>query len=114
MRTIIAGGRDYRFSESDRSDLDKLKDHLPITEVVSGKCRGADRDGEAWARSRGLRVKEFPAAWGQYGKAAGPLRNIEMAEYADALIAFAGDKGTADMVEAAHQRDLIVVDWRYC
>ncbi len=31
-------------------------------------------------------LKEFPPDWEKHGKAAGPIRNKEMAEYADALL----------------------------
>ncbi len=33
-----------------------------------------------------LPVKEFPADWDQHGNAAGPIRNAQMADYADALL----------------------------
>lgn len=35
-----------------------------------------------------LPVKQFPADWKTHGKAAGPIRNKQMAEYADAAIIF--------------------------
>lgn len=71
MRTIIAGGRDYKLTES---DIDRL-DSLPISEVVSGRATGADTDGENYAYFKGLPVKQFPADWKTHGKAAGPIRN---------------------------------------
>lgn len=36
------------------------------------------------------KLTKFPADWNKYGKTAGYLRNMQMAEYADALIAFWG------------------------
>lgn len=113
MRTIISGGRDYRFSYSDISYLDDLMGWLPITEVVSGTARGADKAGEAWARSRGLPVKQFPADWERHGRKAGPLRNLDMADYADALVAFPGGDGTKDMVKTARHRRLDIFDCRF-
>ena len=43
----------------------------------------------------------FEADWGTHGKKAGILRNIEMGDYADALIAFhdSESKGTKHMIE---------------
>lgn len=58
-----------------------------ITEVVSGVAHGVDKLGERWAQAHKIPVKQFPAQWNKYGNAAGPIRNREMAEYADALIA---------------------------
>jgi len=42
--------------------------------------------GERWARTNGIKIKEMPANWNAHGKAAGPIRNREMATYADAAI----------------------------
>lgn len=69
-------------------------------EIVSGTARGVDKLGEAYAEAHGLDIAQFPADWEQHGRKAGPLRNTEMAEYADALIAIHvnDSAGTADMV----------------
>lgn len=80
----------------------------PVTEVVSGCCRGVDRAGEEWARQRGIPVKRFPANWKKFGVAAGPIRNAEMAEYAEALVAIPTgvSRGTRDMIDKAKARGL--------
>ena len=88
MKTIIAGGRDYFLTEFDESRLDGLD----ITEVVCGCARGADTGGEMWAQKRGIPVKRFPADWDGLGKGAGPVRNCQMAEYVEALVAFPGGR----------------------
>lgn len=107
MKTIISGGRDYYFTDSDRQYLDDLHARHPITEVVSGGSHGADWEGEVWANAKGIPVNVFAGDWSK-GKAAGPIRNGQMAEYADMLVAFPGDKGTANMVKQAKERGLIV------
>ncbi|WP_197026348.1 hypothetical protein [Polaribacter sp. Hel_I_88] len=52
----------------------------------------------------------FPAEWNKFGKAAGPVRNKEMAIYADALIAFWDGKsrGTKNMIQLAKQNGLLL------
>lgn len=107
-KTIIAGGRDYLMSLEDWLELDSI----PITEVVSGGARGADKGGEQYADSRALSIKRFPAQWDTFGKSAGYRRNVEMAEYADVLVAFPGGRGTNHMVEIAYKKGLKVYDWR--
>lgn len=102
-RTIIAGGRDYHLTKEDRAFLDTL----PICEVVSGGAPGADSGGEAWAALREVPVRRFPANWAKYGKAAGPMRNQEMADYAEAVVLFPGGAGTADMRRRAKSSGLI-------
>ena len=109
MKVIIAGGRDYNFGQNDINLLDYIATKWSITEVVSGGATGADTGGEMWAKSAGLPVKKFPANWKKYGKIAGPLRNAEMAAYADAVILFPGGKGTANMFENAKEFNLDIL-----
>lgn len=110
MKVIIAGGRDYRLTKSDFGVLDEFAKGFGVTEVVSGGARGVDSDGEKWAEKNGYTVKRFPADWDAYGSAAGPMRNAAMAAYADALIAFKGGKGTANMVKQARAKGLQVFE----
>lgn len=73
------------------------------TEVVSGAALGADRLGEEWARERDIPVTRFEADWQRYGRYAGPKRNQEMADYAQALVAVpvGESRGTRNMIETA-------------
>lgn len=112
MKVIIAGGRDYELTDGDRARLDEARQALSITEVVCGCAEGADTGGELWAISRHIAVKRFPADWEKFGRSAGPRRNLQMAEYANALIAFPGGKGTANMVQQAESHGLKILDWR--
>lgn len=108
MKTIIAGGRDYRLSDDDYAFLES--EVANITEVVCGGAHGADEYGRQWARINGIPVKMFPADWKSHGRAAGPIRNRQMAEYADRLIAFWDGKsrGTKSMIDEATKRGLQV------
>ncbi len=101
FKVIIAGGRNFNdYSLLENHCNHYLKNKFPLIEIVSGKARGADRLGEWYAENYFLDVKEFPANWDLYKKSAGFIRNKEMAEYADALIAFwSGSKGTKHMIE---------------
>lgn len=111
FRVIIAGGRlfdDYIYlRESMDYLLQNINDEII---VVCGKARGADTLGERYAKERGYAVHYFPADWDRYGKAAGYIRNEEMAKNADALVAFWDGKsrGTKSMIELAHQYKLRV------
>lgn len=60
-----------------------------------------------FARKNNIPIKVFLANWPEHGRAAGPIRNREMAEYADALIAFWDWKsaGTKNMIDEMRKRD---------
>jgi hypothetical protein len=106
MRTIIAGGRNF----NNRAFMEQSLVDLDITAVVGGKARGADTLGEEWALANGIPFYGFPAKWDVYGKSAGYKRNVEMANNADALVAFwdGSSKGTAHMISIATQKGLRV------
>lgn len=109
FRVVICGGRDYTFRNSDYELLNALHEKHRFTLVISGGARGADMYGEIWARLNNIPVRVFAAEWDRYGKAAGPMRNQVMAERADALIAFEGGRGTADMLRRAKERGLLIL-----
>ena len=92
--------------------LSNIKDDIT---VVCGKARGADTLGEQYAKEQGYAVQYFPADWDRYGKAAGYLRNTEMAKNADALVAFwdGMSLGTRHMIETAKAHGLKVRVKRY-
>jgi len=106
MKTIIAGARDIDIFNIVEDAIKKAG--FDITEVVSGVCEGVDLLGEEWAKKNNIPVKRFPADWDKHGKAAGPIRNQQMAEYADAIIAIVTpeSKGTKDMLRKANKHDL--------
>lgn len=110
MNTIICGGRDYHLTDADKAWLDGLKDTLPIAMVFCGGAPGVDRDAYHWAQSRHLPTATFAAAWNELGRAAGPIRNQQMANLAQACIAFPGGRGTADMLAKAKAKGLHIIE----
>lgn len=105
MKLIIAGSRDLS-EEVIYAELVQLKlnDHpmASATVIGSGRCRGPDLAGEAYADFYGIPVKSFPADWEKYGKAAGPIRNEEMVKWADGALVFikpGGSKGSSNLIK---------------
>jgi hypothetical protein len=86
MKLIIAGSRTLKPSYGFIWDCIKILRITNITEIVSGTARGVDQEGEHWASHAKVPIKRFPANWDILGKKAGPIRNAEMASYADALL----------------------------
>ncbi len=63
MKLIIAGGRNERFTAAEIAARHRLDAWIGIDEVVSGGCRGADKQRERWANAHGIPVKPFSARW---------------------------------------------------
>jgi hypothetical protein len=124
MKLIIAGGRDYQFTDEDKAWLDRLHAEHTVEVVVSGHAGylkhklidgteeifGADLCGEQWARSNGLDLIVMKADWNAHGKAAGPIRNEEMAKVATAVALFPGNRGTASMRSIAKRYGLKIFE----
>lgn len=108
MKVIIAGSRDI--VSIHYINLAIQKSGFDITEVVSGGARGVDQLGERWAKENQIPVRRFLPDWKKYGKKAGILRNKEMADYGEALIACWDKKssGTKNMIETAKKQGLKV------
>lgn len=109
FRVIIAGGRDFSDYQLLRKKMDILLSEVADEIViVCGMARGADRLGEQYAKAKDFRIDYYPANWGKYGKRAGYIRNEQMAQNADALVAFWDGKsrGTKHMIETAQKSGL--------
>lgn len=118
MKLIIAGGRDFEdrilattsFGNFEQEVWELKGLEKPFTEIVSGGARGADRVGEFVGRFYNIPIKQFIPDWDGLGKKAGHVRNREMGDYADALLAFwdGESRGTKGMIDYATKKGLIV------
>ena len=91
MKLIIAGSRDLLKAKEISPSLIEVLIYTQFEifpdEIVSGHGGVVDKSGEKF--SRFIINKEptlFPAEWDKYGNSAGPIRNKQMADYADALL----------------------------
>lgn len=111
MKTIIAGMRNYNNYET----MLKAIEACPwnISTVVLGGATGVDALGELWAQQNEIPCQLFPVTreqWNEFGKAAGPMRNRQMAENSEALLAIWDGKsrGTKNMIQTAKAKGLHV------
>lgn len=84
MKVIIAGGRDIREMKYVEKGIEESNFH--ITTIVQGGCSGVDELAKTYAIKNNIQHKEFKAEWDYHGRKAGPIRNKQMADYADVLI----------------------------
>jgi hypothetical protein len=115
MRVLICGDRNWTDREAIRAWLCKLQDE-GYNVLIEGGANGADRIAEQEARLvGGFEVLEFPADWGKFGRAAGPIRNKQMLTEGkpELVIAFHPDlnnsKGTKNMVTQATKAGVTVI-----
>jgi len=111
FRVIVAGGRDFDDYDLLEAKMDYLlQNKTESIVVVCGEARGADSLGKRYAKEHGYKIHSFPADWETNGKRAGFIRNVEMAENADALVAFwdGQSKGTKHMIDTAKTHGLEV------
>ena len=111
MRVIIAGSRTITDLIRVRQAMfDAGLNDIAPTRIVCGMARGVDMLGREWAHAMDMPVDEFPADWSTYGKRAGYLRNEQMADNADALVALWDGKspGTKHMIDIARRKGLKV------
>ena len=108
MKVIIAGSRSISNPNNVRDAI--IASGFIIDEVVCGGTHGPDTLGANWAKQNNINVKYFLPDWQKFGKSAGMIRNSEMAEYADALIAVydGTSRGTQDMINKAMIKGLKV------
>lgn len=103
MRVIVCGGRKYNNAQRLYSILGKLHRERGIDIVIQGGAAGADDLAKGWAHAHGINTITYAAEWDKHGRSAGPKRNQAMLERErpDAVVAFPGGRGTADMVRRA-------------
>jgi len=106
-KLLICGDRNWSDKKFIRLKMSKLR---PGTIVVHGAAKGADSLAGEVAEEMGFEVHPYPAAWGVFGRAAGPIRNTQMLdeESPDAVWGFhdwiENSKGTRDMMRQAQRR----------
>lgn len=108
MRKIaIVGSRDYNRPDKIETFIAGFRG-LDV-EIVSGGARGVDTYAVTYAKQFELKTKVFPADWESNGKRAGFLRNAQIVDYSDILVAFWDGKsrGTKDSIDKALKADNI-------
>ena len=99
MRLVIAGSRKITEYSVVQYVMQQTQFAKPLV-VLSGCARGVDSLAIRWANEERVKVEYWPADWASHGKHAGYMRNVDMVNAADALLAvWDGDsRGTAHTI----------------
>jgi len=102
MRVAVIGSRDFKDYTKLKNTLDSV--FFPISEIISGGARGADSLAERYAEENYISLKVFRPDW-TIGKHAGFLRNTQIIESCDVVVAFwdGVSKGTLDSIRKAEK-----------
>lgn len=96
MKVAIIGSRTFNNYNKINTILSRIHSQRKITLIVSGGAKGADSLGEKWANENNIDTLVFLPDWKKHGKKAGFIRNVDIVENADFVIAFwdGASKGT--------------------
>lgn len=113
MKVIIAGSRHYNPELADTLVENAIAQAgWNITHVINGTATGIDQAGARWAKKNNKTVINYPPDWKTHGKKAGPLRNTQMLNNADALILIwdGKSKGSKNMLTQAKNKKIPIFE----
>ena len=104
FKLIVAGGRDFKDAELLSRTINDMATRIyadKAISIVTGMAQGADLLAYYFAVKHNVVTYKFPADWNKHGKSAGMIRNKEMGDFSDGLLAFWDQKsrGTRQMIE---------------
>ena len=112
LKVLVCGSRDWDDAAAITNRLGLIPFVRPdVPVVIHGAAPGADTLAAKAARGFGMRVQAFPADWKTHGKAAGPIRNLQMLDQEPhVVLAFQrnGSRGTQHTIDEARKRGIKV------
>lgn len=105
MKLAVVGSRDFNDYELLKLKLDSIHKRKPITLIISGGAKGADKLSERWAKENNIETLIFIPDWNKFGKKAGFLRNEDIIKNSDAVVAFwdGESRGTLSSINLAEK-----------
>lgn len=112
MKIAIVGSREFPDAQqavegwfADRYGGEYPDQLTDLDTIVSGGAKGIDTIAVQVADNWGIKSEIYPADWKQYGKSAGIIRNKQIVEAADKVMAFwdGESKGTKNTIYVALQ-----------
>ena len=110
-KVAVIGSRTF----NDYFRLKEKLDQFDIGLIVSGGAKGADKLAELCAKNHTIETLIFKPDWEVYGKRAGYMRNIDIIDSCDLVIAFWDgiSAGTNHSIEYARKtnKEVIIYDF---
>jgi len=114
MKLAVVGSRTFNNYELLCGYLDRINEREPITHIVSGGAKGADKLSERWATEHNIETIIFIPDWEKYKKRAGFIRNQDIIDTADKVLAYwdgesAGTKNSIELAKRQHKKCHVVL-----
>ena len=99
----VVGSRDF----PDLELVGEVLRQCDHSKLISGGAKGVDRKAEEYARQYNVEIEVIEPDWDQHGKSSGPIRNQEIINKAEHIIAFwnGESSGTKDSIKKALKTD---------
>jgi len=115
MKLGIVGTREF---DDYKLMVDTIEENLNISKistVVSGGASGADSLAAKFAKEYDIELEVYLPDWRKYGRSAGMIRNSDIVDASDGLIAFWNgiSKGTNDSIKKARKQNKLITVVRY-
>lgn len=100
MKIAVIGSRNLR--------IENIGEYIPsdCNEIVSGGAVGIDRCAAEYAAEKSIKLTEFLPIYEKYGRGAPIVRNRQIVDYADKILAFWDGKshGTLSVIKYAEKQ----------
>lgn len=99
VKLAVVGSRSF----SDYERLTNVLSEYCIDAIISGGAIGADSLAERYAKEHNIKTIIYKPDWVKYGKRAGFIRNTDIINAADQIVAFwdGESKGTKNSIDTA-------------
>jgi hypothetical protein len=110
-RLAVVGSRTFRDWEELVRTIGPQWKAGYISEIISGKAKGADSLAARFAKNNNIPLREFEPDYDSFGKSAPFIRNQQIVDNAECMVAFwdGSSAGTLDSIKKAIKAKLVVL-----
>lgn len=110
MKVAIVGSRSFNDYERLEQCIASISSDIEV--IVSGGAKGADSLAANYAREHGIELEEYLPEYSRYGRAATIVRNRQIVDASDMILAFwdgcsKGTKSTLDYARKCNKQVVI-------
>jgi len=116
MNIAVVGSRMFNDYTLFKTSLEKILFELSVNKIkfISGGAIGSDNMAEKFAQESNINIKIIEPDWKQYGKGSAIIRNRQIVQLSDVVIAFWNNesKGTLSVINFAKKmkKNLFVIN----